>query len=315
MKPPFPYYGSKARWAEPIWSRLGQVDVYIEPFAGSLAVLLANPHPARREVVCDADGMVCNFWRALSADPEQVARHADYPTIHQDLTARHKWLKRWTVEHAQRLTEDPEYFDAKAAGWWVWGISLWIGAGWCVGEEGFSGEGLDARGRQPAISATMGARGVARQRVSLAGDQSADGSRLKPFFDALAARLADVVVLNRDWVSAVTPTVLADTATSSGFVRGIFLDPPYRTDRRDSHALYNSDATGDSDDAAQRAYQWAIGNGDRYRVVYASHEGDFEVPGGWEKLTGSFRAHKAGHAGTRDCLMFSPACLQQQGLF
>lgn len=26
---------------------------------------------------------------------------------------------------------DPEYFDVKIAGWWVWGLSMWIGGGWC----------------------------------------------------------------------------------------------------------------------------------------------------------------------------------------
>ena len=33
-----------------------------------------------------------------------------------------------------RLDRDPSYFDARIAGWWVWGASAWIGSGWC--EEG-----------------------------------------------------------------------------------------------------------------------------------------------------------------------------------
>ena len=37
---PFPWYGGKRRWAELIWSKLGNPGVYAEPFAGSLAVLL-----------------------------------------------------------------------------------------------------------------------------------------------------------------------------------------------------------------------------------------------------------------------------------
>ena len=134
LSAPFPYYGGKGRIASEIWTRFGRADVYAEPFAGSLAVLLANPSPAPREVVCDKDGLICNFWRALKNDPEATAHWADYPTIHQDLTARHKWLRRWAREHASQLVEDAEYFDAKAAGWWVWGISLWIGGGWCSGD-------------------------------------------------------------------------------------------------------------------------------------------------------------------------------------
>ena len=74
---PFPYFGGKSRWAAEIWARFGRPDRYIEPFAGSLAALLACPHPAPMEIVCDLDGMICNFWRAVAADPERTARYAD----------------------------------------------------------------------------------------------------------------------------------------------------------------------------------------------------------------------------------------------
>ena len=130
MTAPFPWYGGKRRWADRVLIRFGQVDVYAEPFAGSLAVLLASD-PHKREVVCDTDGGICNFWRALAADPDAVAHWADWPTIHDDLTARHRYLVRWVLEHADELRDDPEYYDAKVAGWWVWGISIWIGGGWC----------------------------------------------------------------------------------------------------------------------------------------------------------------------------------------
>ena len=119
LSAPFPYFGGKKRWADHIWSKFGKADVYIEPFAGSLAVLLANRFPAKREVVCDKDGLICNFWRAITSDPEQTAHWADYPTIHQDLTARHKWLKQWAREHSSQLSENADYYDAKAAGWWL----------------------------------------------------------------------------------------------------------------------------------------------------------------------------------------------------
>ena len=128
MKAPFPWFGGKGRWADAIWARLGRVDVYVEPFAGSLAVLLANPERPGREIVCDKDGLICNFWRSLRTDPEATAYWADYPTIHQDLTARNVWLRAWCAEHSARLSEDPDWHDPKAAGWWVWwAISLLIG--------------------------------------------------------------------------------------------------------------------------------------------------------------------------------------------
>ena len=87
MTPPFPYFGGKRRAAPYIWPRFGEPYSYIEPFFGGGSVLLANPTgPAKREIVNDIDGLLANFWRALKADPEKVAYHADYPTSHLDLT-------------------------------------------------------------------------------------------------------------------------------------------------------------------------------------------------------------------------------------
>ena len=107
LTPPIPYYGGKRRWVKPIWDRLGNPDIYLEPCGGDLAVLLGRPHNPRLEVVCDTSGLVSNFWRAIRQDPEGVALEADYPTIHQDLTARQRWLMEWAVENAERLPKTP----------------------------------------------------------------------------------------------------------------------------------------------------------------------------------------------------------------
>jgi hypothetical protein len=53
-----------------VWERFGNVPNYVEPFAGSLAVLLARPTPPRVETVNDKDCYLANFWRALQHDPE-----------------------------------------------------------------------------------------------------------------------------------------------------------------------------------------------------------------------------------------------------
>lgn len=95
LKAPFPWFGGKSRASGIIWDALGDVANYVEPFAGSLAVLLARPAPPRIETVNDKDAYVCNVWRALAKDPDQVAHHADWPVNETDLLARHRWL----VEH------------------------------------------------------------------------------------------------------------------------------------------------------------------------------------------------------------------------
>lgn len=43
VRAPFPWFGGKSRAADLVWARFGNVPNYVEPFAGSLAVLLARP--------------------------------------------------------------------------------------------------------------------------------------------------------------------------------------------------------------------------------------------------------------------------------
>lgn len=71
MKPPFPYYGGKQMQAERIIDMLPDHDHYIEPYAGSLAVLLAKPRSAA-ETVNDLDGDLIHFWRTLRDHPDEL---------------------------------------------------------------------------------------------------------------------------------------------------------------------------------------------------------------------------------------------------
>ena len=73
MKPPFAYYGGKTSMADRIVSLLPQHGHYVEPFAGSLAVLLAKPRAAM-ETVNDLDGNLMLFWRVLRDQPDELAR-------------------------------------------------------------------------------------------------------------------------------------------------------------------------------------------------------------------------------------------------
>lgn len=133
LKAPYPYFGGKSTVADIVWSRLGNVDNYCEPFYGSGAVLLARPGVPRIETVNDLDCYVSNFWRATQADPEAVVDHADGPVNEADLHARHRWLVLSDDAKAfrQRMRTEPGYFDARIAGWWCWGLCCWIGSGWC----------------------------------------------------------------------------------------------------------------------------------------------------------------------------------------
>lgn len=73
MKPPFAYYGGKTTIASTIARLLPAHRHYVEPFAGSLAVLLAK-HPSTFETVNDLDGHLMTFWRVLRDRPDDLAR-------------------------------------------------------------------------------------------------------------------------------------------------------------------------------------------------------------------------------------------------
>jgi hypothetical protein len=167
LRAPFPYFGGKRRVAPIVWARLGNVPNYVEPFAGSLATLLARPaeFPPRVETVNDVDCYLSNFWRALKADPDAVASYADYPVNEADLHARHLWLVTQARENVERVKTDPDFYDAKVAGWWVWGQCLWIGSGWCA-EPTWSGRANAGRRDRGIHTATH------QQRPDLSGQSS-----------------------------------------------------------------------------------------------------------------------------------------------
>src|SRR5258708_18120294 len=79
LKAPLPWFGGKSRAADLIWPRFGPVGNYVEPFAGSLAVLLNRPHKPGNEIVNDLDCYVANAWRAMKLAPDEVAQFCDWP--------------------------------------------------------------------------------------------------------------------------------------------------------------------------------------------------------------------------------------------
>ena len=165
LKCPFPYFGGKSKVASLVWKHIGDVANWIEPFAGSLAVTLARPawRRGKVETVNDWDCYLANFWRATQADPAKVAHHANWPVSEIDLHARHQWLVQSpaSAEFRERMRADPDHYDAKFAGWWVWGISCWIGSGWCDAEK--------PSRQMPDISGDSGAsgNGVHKKRPTL----------------------------------------------------------------------------------------------------------------------------------------------------
>ena len=340
LKAPFPWFGGKRKVAAEIWQRFGLVENYVEPFFGSGAVLLGRPDPSGNETINDLDGYVANFWRAIQHDPDTTARYADNPVNENDLHARHIWLVSQQASLVQRLEGDPEWFDAKIAGYWVWGISCWIGSGFCSGNGpwGLNDEGQlvhlvnNGQGvhRQLVHLGTTGqgvnrkrvhlgdnGRGVNRQRVHL-GDNGQGVNRqlvhLGNYFAALQERLRNVRVCSGDWSRVCGPSV-----TFKHGLTGVFLDPPYADTAKRQDNLYLKDSL----DVAHDVREWAIANGDNrlLRIALCGYDEEHVMPESWAVYEwnagegfGGQATERSGN-GKKERIWFSPACVQvEQGV-
>lgn len=305
LKAPFPWFGGKSKVAHIVWKRFGDVPSYVEPFAGSLAVLLGRPkHHARRiETVNDLDRFVANFWRAASCDAEAVARHADWPVNEVDLEARHYWLLTEGKEKLERVLSDPRGYDAEIAGWWVWGISAWIGSGWCTAAGSWR---VDPGGKW----IKPGSPGVVRQKPYLNGSgMGAHAAGGLGRILLLRERLRGVRVTCGDWSRVTGPTALQANRGSAEVA--IFLDPPYPHMSRDPD-LYAHECSG----VAHDVERWAIEHGEMYRIAFCGYDAEHHFPRSWEtfewKATGGYAGQRADsenvNAG-RERIWFSPRCL------
>ena len=325
---PFPWFGGKSRAAAAVWAALGDVGHFVEPFFGSGAVLLGRPTAAgtRVETANDADGYVANAWRAIRGCPDEVAEWADGPVNECDIHARHVWLLAQREDLLPRLMGAPDYCDPKIAGWWIWGISAWIGSGWCSGQGPWGV--VDGR-----FVRLEGGEGVSRQLPSLGGVgvgvhkatmALGGGAALREWMQALAARLRHVRVCCGDW-RRVTGHSVTDGHKECGMDPahpcGVFLVPPYSRNVR-APKIYS---VGDDcfRDLAAECCEWALEAGRRptMRVVLAGFEGEGHEQlksAGWrcvEWWTPGFSSGgyaMQGEDGTqqhRERLWCSPACL------
>ena len=317
---PFPWFGGKSRVADLVWSRFGaDVPNYVEPFFGSGAVLLGRPGGAGRvETVNDKDGFVSNFWRAVSLAPKETAEWATWPVSENDLHARHAWLVAQRETLVSRLEGDPEFFDAKIAGWWCWGICCWIGSGFCSGSGPWSVEdgrlvhlGNNGQGvNRKRVHLGTNGQGVNRQLVHL-GD---DDAPILSWFAALSERLRRVRVCCGDWSRICGPT-----PTFKLGITAVFLDPPYTAEADRCESLY----TEENLSVAHDVRKWCAENGANplLRIALCGYDGEHN---GLEELGWDVVAWKA-HGGygsqgsargrenvTRERVWFSPHCLSNR---
>lgn len=321
LKSPYIWMGGKRRVCDDVWERFGKVPNYVEPFFGSGAMLLGRPGGAQGiETANDLNAYLSNFWRAVQNDPDAVASAAADPVSELDLHARGDALfyKGFRLggktgrlilpdEFCERVREDVEFYDARAAGWWVWGQSSWIGDNWgrveCRALPHLGDAGMGVNRQLPHLGdAGMGVTDTTRKAAIVA------------YMRQLAERFSRVRVCCGDW-----RRVLGPSPTVKLGITAVFLDPPYAVEDRAD--VYGSE---DSATVAHDVRAWCLENGNNpaLRIALCGYdEHDAEMPDTWErfawKAAGGYASQGDGsnQNGARESIHFSPACNRQRSLF
>lgn len=151
MKPPVAYYGGKSRLAPWIASLLPPHRVYVEPFAGSAAVLFAK-RPSTHEIINDLDGDLVCFFRVLRARPDELERACRLTPYARD-------------EYEAADLSEPGLDDLeRARRWWVRSSQSFaqvakVGTGWSTSVERGSNNARSVwnrLGRFAAVAARLG---------------------------------------------------------------------------------------------------------------------------------------------------------------
>ena len=331
---PFPYFGGKRRAARAIWREFGDPAGYVEPFAGSAAVLLARPNfeGRRVETINDSDGWLVNTWRAIRLAPAEVAAHAAGPVSEIDYHARLAWLQeRRTPELVSWLEGDPEVHDAKAAGWWLYVAACGIGDPWDPGPwRVIDGHLTDTRELPHLGDAGRGVnrelphlgnagQGVNRKLPHLGNagrgiNRQSDTPRrefIMQWFADLHARLRNVRVCCGDW-----GRVVKDSVTTRHGLTGVFLDPPYTK----GAMQYAAGGVGTSLPLEVQAWAQANGHNPQLRIMLCGHAGEHDalLAHGWHTRTwtaskGYALTDEATQNTQDETLWCSPHCVPQVG--
>ena len=285
----FVWYGGKSKIAPVVWQYFDtRVPAYVEPFAGSAAVLLHRPHVSDKffELINDNDGFVVNYFRAVKNAHELVKEYARKPRFHDELDAVRKYLYEQRYNLANMIRSDLTYYDPEIAGYWVWGLALHV--------------------QTEMTSKAHQKRPTLHRQGILAKDFDLDAE-----LALLSERLSTVDVHHGDWSKILSGYTLKKTKNEYG-ATAVFLDPPYRMLGRSR--VYDSE----SDDAAELARAWCKNNGHdpKLRIILCGYGDEHEELEhyGWtthrwkgEAFTSSNDNHM------KETMWVSPHCVRSEG--
>jgi site-specific DNA-adenine methylase len=268
-KPPrtlFTRHGNRRRVAADIWKRLGDPELYIEPFLGTGAVLLLRPQwDGKRQIANDLDPFVINFFRAMKYDADDLA--ARWSSFFKkrpgllDLKEKLRDEKSGLESSLQKQT----FFDTSIAGDWYYGTMLTTHGSFM--NENRTPVPMVNRYEKPSTSLIHSAK---------------DRRNIR-------RRLQQVDLYCGDWTGVLHHL---DGRTSAA----IFLDPPYRSTSGNYYVAQR--------ETAREVAAWAFKQKTpKLRISLCGFDGDYSIPRGWSKIAGK---PTAGKNRDRDRIWFSP---------
>ncbi|PJM79993.1 DNA adenine methylase [Bifidobacterium scaligerum] len=314
LKSPFPWFGGKRAAAPMVWQLLGDLLQYVEPFAGSLAVLLARSRYDRDhvETVNDLDCMIVNTWRAIRYAPADVAILCTAPVMEAELHARLAYVNEHRTDDFTAWIEgDPAHYDAALAAHWLYATCNSIGYPFDPGpwhtvdgrliHLADKGRGIN---RELPHLADKG-RGINRELPHLASK----GQGILDYLNRLANRLQYTRITCGDWSRCLKPSSIGPSDWNQ---TGVFLDPPYRNANTKYH-------TSDENTVSQQVETWCLNAPEDCRIVLAGYDNEHDplLEHGWTKHQSKPGGSGYNHGANtnRERLWASPACHATPTLF
>jgi len=338
LSSPFPWFGGKSRAASKIWERLGDTKNFVEPFAGSMAVLLGRKWPhdkTKTETINDPHGLISNFWRSYRGDPdalnesflcELMSNVTLSPETANDIDPM--VINFWRSLQADYLTV-VSHID-----WPVSELDLharheflrkqiptlklnlkndplffnpMIAGWWCWGiacwiADGWCRETQAASDKIPHL--TSPGQGINRALYIGYGEKPSANGACKDRKDALIKYLKQF----SDRLRYVRITcgdwtrVLEPSVTEHLGLTGIVLDPPYSETTNKQASVYgeNSDSN-----LSVEVNKWAAANGmnEKLRIAVCGYEGEHNnlEALGWEKVEWKAQGGYGAVSGNKNC--------------
>lgn len=277
VKAPFCYFGGKSSVADLIWELIGNdVKRYFEPFAGSLAVLLARkrePNKLYNEIVNDIDCLLVNVWRALKKASHEAALLCCDPSSQVLYWQRICYIVKNKDALLEKIIKDDEYYDVKLAAYWIYCKCSEVGK--------MEVDKIDVEEVYKSID-----NGITKGRINLLRGNGIHSKctkvfnpysvtrckleRLSLWFSQIENILENVKITCMDWKRLFNEgSHWQDDCGKSNI--GIFFDPPY-SDKSRKKSLYRID----SYDVAKEVNAFCIKNAyrDTYKIVVAGYEGE-----------------------------------------